>query len=87
MNQMTKAHWRQYIEQWKRAGPALERIRREELRELKYEFPVIDALLEIGDRFGKPRLNSGLVEMQKWFMVLARRQGLVSKTVREEPAP
>ena len=83
MSRMAKAHWKQYIEQWKRAGPELERIRRQELRGLKYEFPIIDALLEIGDRFGQSRPTSGLVEMQKWFMILAEQQGLVSKTVRK----
>ena len=85
MSQMTKVQWKQYIEQWNRAGPQLERIRRKELRGLGYEFPAIDALLEIGDRFGQSRPNSGLVEMQKWFMMLAERQGLGAKTVREEP--
>jgi hypothetical protein len=87
MNQMTKSLWKQYVEQWKRAGPELERIRREELKGLKYDFPAVDSLLEIGDRFGQSRPTSGLVEMQKWFMMLAERQGLVSGTAREEPAP
>lgn len=76
MNQMTKGDWKDYIEQWQRAGPELERIRKQELRGLKYEFLSADALLEIGDRFGQSRPTSGLVAMQKWFMILAERQEL-----------
>ncbi len=43
----------------------------------------MDALADIGVRDGTPRTTSGLVEMQKWFMKLARRQGLLSSTVVE----
>ncbi len=87
MNRMTKPMWKQFVEQWKRAGPELKRIRRKELKGLKYDFPAVDSLLEIGDRYGQSRSTSGLVEMQKWFKMLAERQGLRPGTVREEPAP
>jgi len=60
---------RAWVETWKRAGPVLERIRREELRDFRYEDhpEVIDALLEIGCRRAVPRPTSGLVEQQRLF--------------------
>ncbi len=79
--------WKQYAEQWRRAGPELERIHWEELRAYQYKPEDADALLEIGDRFGgPPRLTSGLVEMQRLFMKMARQQGLLPAEVREENA-
>jgi hypothetical protein len=49
------------------AGPALERIRAEELRAWRYDPVIVDALLEIGCRFAVPRTTSGLVEQQRVF--------------------
>ena len=37
------------IEQWRRAGPELERIRAEELRRYRYSSADADTVLEIGD--------------------------------------
>ena len=87
MNPAEKDLYRRYVEGWKRAGPELERIRREELRALGTH-PDTDglaALADIGVRFGTPRTSSGLVEMQKWFMELARRQGLLAPAAGEPP--
>jgi hypothetical protein len=58
-----------WVETWKKAGPALEAIRRRELREFRYEDHAaeIDALLELGLRFAQPRTTSGLVEQQRLF--------------------
>ena len=52
------------VEHWQKIGPKLDAIRREDLRNFKYEDHIeeIDALLEIGSRFGTPRTRSGLVE-------------------------
>jgi hypothetical protein len=72
------------VDQWRRAGPELARVRREELRRWKYDPEIVDALLQIGDQFGKSRPTSGLVEMQKWFMKLAEKQGLLPSVVRED---
>ena len=72
-----REQYRRYVEQWKEAGPELERIRRAELRALdtRASVKLMDALAEIGLRFGTPRETSGLVEMQRWFMQFARQQG------------
>jgi len=83
---MTKEHWRQWMEQWKNAGPALEQIRRNELRSREYDFASADMLLGIGDLHGRSRPTSGMVEMQRWLLKLAQKQGLVPSTVREAPA-
>ena len=85
MKRATKAQIRQYVEQWKRAGPELERFHREELRRYVHDPDMVDSLLQIGDQFGQSRPTSGRVEMQKWFMKLARQQGLLPKMAREEP--
>jgi hypothetical protein len=63
---------RRWVENWRQAGPKLEAIRRKELREFRYEDHAeeIDALLEIGLRFGEPRTTSGFVEQQRWFRKL-----------------
>ena len=87
MNPAEKEIYRRYVEGWKRAGPELERIRREELRALddRPDVAGLDALTDIGLRFGAPRISSGLVEMQKWFLELARQQGLLAPAVGEPP--
>jgi hypothetical protein len=61
------AHWRQ-------AGRALDRVRRQELRNFKYEehLPAIDALLQIACDRAVPRTTSGLVELQRLLARAAR---------------
>ncbi len=84
MAEMTQAQWKQFGEQWMRAAPELERIRRRELKNWNYDPTVVDALLDIGANSPKTEPEySGLVEMQKWFMKAARRKGLLPTTVRE----
>lgn len=77
MKPLTKEQMRQVVQQWKAAGPELERIRREELRNWKYDWRVVDALLDMGARLKVSRPTSGLVEMQYWFRKLAEKQGLL----------
>jgi len=86
MNKREREQYRQYVEQWKTAGEELERMRRKELRLLdtRSEVAGIDALVEIGLRFGVPRETSALVEMQEWFLKFARMQGLLPAVVHEE---
>ncbi len=88
MNATVREQYRQYVQGWKRAGPELDRIRREELRALdtRKDVSTVDALVDLALRFGKPRATSGLVEMQRWFMKFARQQGLVAPAVGEPPA-
>lgn len=58
-----------WLEHWARVGPKLERIRREELRNLDHARHVeaIDTLLQIAVERATPRTTSGLVEMQRLF--------------------
>ena len=64
----------------------MEQMRRANLRNLPYRWQDVDTLLGLGDHYaGPPRTTGGLVEMQKWFMELARRQGLLSPAVGEPP--
>ena len=61
-----------WVEHWKRVGPLLERIRREELRNWEYDPDLVDAVLELGCRLRVERKTSGLVEQQRWFMKARR---------------
>ncbi|MFH1108354.1 MAG: hypothetical protein V1790_04030 [Planctomycetota bacterium] len=72
MKTLSRAEMRQVVAQWQKAGPELERIRRERLRQWQYDWRDVDALLAAGDRFGAPRTTSGLVEMQRRLKILAR---------------
>jgi hypothetical protein len=66
----SKEQMRAWVENWKRAGPLLEAIRREELRNFKHEDNVelIDALLQIGYEHRRDEPTSGLIEQQRIFM-------------------
>jgi hypothetical protein len=74
MKTPTREEQRQLVVQWEATGRELERMRREALRGMPYNWADVDALLELGDRSGcQSRTTSGLVEMQCWFMKAARR--------------
>jgi len=66
---MTKDEAKQYVDRWKQAGPALEKVRRQELRNLSHQDcqDQIRALFEIGSRNRQSRSTSGLVEQQRLF--------------------
>jgi len=67
---------RRWVDTWKTAGAALERIRREELRGLD-TFQAIARLCGSADYTVAPRAPrpfSGLVEQQAWFKKMARRE-------------
>lgn len=86
MTTPTKDEQRRLVQVWEQAGEDLERMRCEQLRNLPYRWQDVDALLELGDYYkGPARETSGLVEMQKWFMEFARRQGLLAPAVGEPP--
>lgn len=88
MKQLSKEQQRFLVRLWETTGPELERIRREALRELPYSWQDVDALLEMGDSYDSPpRLTSGLVEMQRRFMELARKRGLVPPAAGEPSTP
>lgn len=64
-----------WVAAWRRAGPVLERLRREGLRNYDHEanWPAIDQLLEIGLQHSRPRTTSGLVELQRKFKKVRER--------------
>lgn len=67
-----------YVLGWRDAGAALRRVRRAELRSVD----TVEALQQLAPAFNDavrrlpPRPDSGLVEQQRLFLVLARRLGL-----------
>lgn len=68
----TPEEQRQLVQQWEETGVVLERIRREALSNLPYDWKAVDALLDIGVHSRvNSRTTSGLVEMQRLFMKAA----------------
>jgi hypothetical protein len=66
------AEGRRWVSAWREAGPALERIHRDELRRLD-TFQTIAHLCGPGDYRVPPRApkpTSGLIEQQRWFQKL-----------------
>jgi hypothetical protein len=76
MNHPTLEQERLIVKQWQAAGPALERQRDAELRSRQYDWSTVDALLEIGSRFGRPQFAEGMVEMQRLFRQAASRNAI-----------
>lgn len=67
---------KKWVETWRKAGPELEKIQREEVRNLD-TFKTIELLCGIADYTIPPRApkpTSGLIEQQYWFMKIARRE-------------
>jgi hypothetical protein len=65
-----------WVETWKRAGEELERIRRQEIRQLD-TYRTIELLCGNADYTLPPRApkpTSGLVEQQSWFIRAASRE-------------
>lgn len=69
---MNPDNTRAFIECWRVAGPELERIRREKLRNLGREEcnRQIHALLGLGPH--EPRVTTGLIEQQRIFQRACR---------------
>jgi hypothetical protein len=65
---------RRWVETWKEAGPALEAIRREEVRRADNSkvLESLECAFNQAVREMPLRPSSGLVEMQRWFAKLAR---------------
>ena len=61
---------KQWVDNWKRVGPILEQIEAEELRAPDYEKGICNfaPLLDWCCKHAEPRMSSGLVEQQRWFM-------------------
>lgn len=70
----TREEQRVLVRQWEATGRELERIRKDALRGMAYNWADVDALLDmggLGDRMS--RTTSGLIEMQACFMKAAQR--------------
>jgi hypothetical protein len=65
----THEEQRELVKQWEATGRELERLRREALRNMPYNWTDVDALLELGAHSPSAGPNiSGLVEMQRHFI-------------------
>ena len=71
---LTKEQMKAVVDQWKNAASELCKIKDQELSQLKYDWKVVDALLEIGAKTGKSSKTSGMVEMQRLFSILRQTQ-------------
>ena len=70
------ANGRRWVQAWREAGRDMERLRREELRQLDPQ-RAIALLCGPADYHVPPRVarpSSGLVEQQYWFKKAARRE-------------
>ena len=67
-----------YVMGWKATGAALEEIRKRELRATDTQVAIQQLAGAFNDAVHRfpPRPTSGLVEQQRWFMLLAKRSGL-----------
>ena len=66
-----------WVDTWKRAGPALEAVKRRELRFYDYDInrALMDDMLQWACDHRRIRLTSGLVEQQRIFMKMREGQG------------
>lgn len=66
---MTREEAREYVARWRKAGPELEKVRREELRALTDDVgrQLFCSLLELASLHCQNRPTSGLVEQQRLF--------------------
>ena len=64
-----RAHAQKCVDAWRRAGPELERMRREDIRraDTARSIPAFDGLFESAVRDFPAKLTSGLVEQQRYF--------------------
>jgi hypothetical protein len=71
---MTNEEAQEFVERWRKAGPELEKVRRQELRALTNVEAnrLFHAVLEIGNSHHQNRDTSGLVEQQRIFQKARR---------------
>ncbi len=74
MSTMTTEQMRDVLRGYEKAWEEVDRLRAEKLRGMPYNAEDVMALLELGESYdGPPRFAEGMVEMQRLFMLLARR--------------
>lgn len=74
MTEEERQLYREYVQNWKRVGPLLERIRVKEMRASDYgkNWRIVDGLYELAMYHRRHRMTSGLIELQK-LLAKARR--------------
>ena len=74
MDDSERAQIKRWVETWRKAGPALAAIEREELRSMTDDERrrAIEAVLSLAPVCTEPRSTSGLIEQQKRFARLRR---------------
>ena len=72
MRPTAREEMKRWVDVWKRAGPALEAVKRRELRGYEYDNnqALLDEMLQWACDHRRNRLTSGLVEQQRMFMKL-----------------
>lgn len=70
-----------WVRTWQQAGAALQQIKRQELQSYDYvkNLSIIDDMLQWAYEHRTPRLTSGLVEQQRWFMKMREHEFSVAK--------
>jgi hypothetical protein len=71
-----RAQMKHWVENWKTLGPELERMREEELRNENTirAFEIFTGMAFLATRNFPPEPTSGLIEQQRRFMKLAKKQ-------------
>jgi len=69
MDEQERQRVRQWIRNWEAAGPVLERLRDEAIRNADTAVAIeqLSDAYESARRYWKPPATSGLVEQQRWF--------------------
>ena len=69
MDEREKQRVRQWIQNWEAAGPVLERLRDEAIRNIDTAAAIeqLSDTFESARRQWTPPVTSGLVEQQRWF--------------------
>lgn len=80
MSDSDKEQMAKWVETWNRAGSALKEIKRRELQRFDYakNQAIIDEMLQWAFDNRTVRLSSGLVEQQKIFMKMQKKQKQLS---------
>lgn len=77
MNKSKTEDIKKWINTWEKADSALAKVKLEELRADDYyqkNQAILDEMLQYAFDNSEPRLSSGLVEQQKYFMKLHKQQ-------------
>lgn len=69
MDERERAQIKRWVETWRKAGPALAAIEREDLRRMTDDERrrAIEAVMSLAPVCTEPRPTSGLVDFQKWL--------------------